>query len=822
MQLLKRCAAPRNCAAPARLFYGRLIAQSHRRPLTSSATRRKDPLDDDDSFKVRYWMQTGPRPQDAVEVTEEKEEEVRQKLEKLKGELRQLQSDMGPDAELEELYAGMGMSELAKDAKTAQASEDPGVEDISRDLQVNFALPTTLRVYLRDFNKLVGSAAEELSDGSPKRETQRALWLQYLRCKRTVPSFTTQVPDAAWNVLWESQYNLKSGSDERAKHLWALVDDISACGKELLPAQRLIRIERLVAAKNFEQALDLWGREKAELQREPDVSEAFQELGIRILVAADQLEKAQAMALEAVKETGQANAEQLAPLVTAWASKGDDTSLKIAWSLYLYMRQHKGKQITLEDFDRIILCFLDCQKLNLALAVFKDMILCGTGSPFDSGDLIHQSRRLYGKLQKSSNGLADLTSVSLTAIASMPRHLENRYLYASWMKRLIGMGNTQAATQVLQLMFERGFRPDAKHVNGIMGAWLRGEDTYLRDLAIQVGWTMVKERLKFVAQRRAVALREPVDIELPDPGLLVPPYISRNLPPATIETFSILLHHYERHDMQSTIQQIPAILERAEIQPNAYFMNHLIYARLRQGDTHGAWTIFQQQTRTITPDLESFAALWDCLKAHLGWRGIGTSPNFPLPRTLFSHMMSWHAGLPPRAQAAARREFSPDLYNQVLRCLCLGRDVEGTLVALHALRDTVRGFPDRSTVRMVAVQLARLGEPTKTARQRRARVQESRQGQQKLDDVLKLLESITKRRDAAIRAAGRDPDGLRPEEAAEEGLYRVSILLRMIMRARDPALSSDEALEKRVEMVAFEMGTGGLNMAQPLHSTVKQ
>ena len=767
-------------------------------------------------------MQTGPRPQDAVEITEEREQEIQRKLEKLKEELRQLRTDTGAGEELDELYAEMGMTESLKDDEDIRAATlDPDVEDISEEMRVNFKLPTALRVYLRNFNKLVASAAEDLSDGTPKRETQRALWLQYLRCKRAVPSFTTQVPDGVWGVLWESQYNLPADSEERAKHLWALIDDISTCGKELLPAQRLIRIERLVAANASEDALDLWNREKGELEHEPDVAQAFHELGIRVLVSAGQLETAQAMALEAIKETGKVNTKHLAPLITAWASKGDESSLKIAWSLYLYMRQHKGEKITLEDFDRIILCFLDCQKLRLALAAFKDMLLCGKGSPFDSGDLLHQSRRLFGKLQTSSSGLADLTSVSLTAISAMPRHLENRYLYASWMKRLIGMGNTQAATQVLQLMFERGFRPDAKHVNGIMGAWLRGEDPYLRDLAIQVGWTMVKERLKFVARRQAVAHREPVDMELPDPGLTVPPYISRNLPPATIETFSILLHHYERHDMQSTLQQIPAILERAEIPPNSYFMNHLIYARLRQGDTHGAWQTFQRQTHTVRPDLETFAALWDCCRAHLGWRGIGTSPNFPAPRTLFSHTMSWYSGLAPRAQATVRAEFSADLYNQVLRCLCLARDVDGTLVALHALHDALGRYPDESTVRLVTMQLARLSEPTKTPRQRRARFAEARQGRKKLDDVLALHASVAARRDEAILAAGRDPEALGPEERAEEGLYRVSILLRMIMRARDPALGSDEALEKRVEVVAFEMGTGDLSLGPPLHSTTE-
>ena len=814
MQLFRRCAQTRDLAALARPhLYRHAILRPNRRPFRTSALRRKNPLDDDDNVNVRYWEQYGPRKTDVREVAVQSDEELQQKVEALQTEVKQLRQKLGPDEEFDDFLDEMDVPGPEKDGLEADADE------ALDEFTVDFKLPRALGVYLRDFNRLVRAVAKDFQDGTLQRRRQQTLWLQYLRCKRSIPNFVEQIPEAAWAVVWESQYTLPSADKDRSKHLWALIDDIHQSGLELSPAQKLIQVERLFVEKDYKHALDLWERYQSELQADEVTSEAFLDLGVRLLVASQQLEAAQHLAMDAAKEADQVKAERLAPLIAGWAGKGDDSSIKVAWSFYLYMREQKGAKITLEDFDQVIMAFLNCQCLNLALAVFRDMMLFGKNSPFDSVAFMRKAKGLHKELQDESGSLADLTNVSLTAMACLPYHFRNRYFFASWMKRLIGMGETEAAVQVLRLMFEHGVQPDAKHINGIVAAYLRDGDGGQRDFAIQVGWSMVKQRLKFVGRRHAsVSGQPPLDLDVPDLGLTVPPYISTLLPAATIETFSILLHHYERRDMQATIQRIPDILRRAEIEPNAYFMNHLIYSRLRQGDTKGAWRLFDTQTQTVRPNLESFAALWDCQKATLGWRGIGVSPNFPAPRTLFSHMMSWFAGLPPRAQVEAREEFTMDLYSQVVRCVCLSRDVEGTLVALHALRDAFGAHPDAGTVRLVTIQLARLSEPTVTKRQRRAPFRAASAGQKRLQNVMRLFESVTRKREAAIVAAGRDPEGLEPGESKEEELYRLNVLLRMILRSREAELDKEEKLDRRVEEVAFAMGAGALDMGEPRHS----
>ena len=818
MQQLRLCAALRSRAALARAPLPLRLAPSLRAPFATFSPRRyaeRDPKSDDDDFVVRHFEQYGPSKTDVLEIKEGEQPALQKEVDQLRQELHDMRELVDPGNELDDLFADIDNPEGIEDDDAFR------LDDESQEWGVNFKLPEALRRYINDFNKLTRKVSDDFDRGQLHLELQRALWLQYLRCKRTVPSFIEQVPEETWDVLWQSQHVPSIDTEGRLEHLKILLDDISKAGLELSPEQKLVKIEHLFASGARKNALDLWNREKRELQNDEDVSREFAELGVRLLVGAGRLEQAQNMALEAVRGTKEVRTESLAPLIAAWAGKADEASIKVAWALYLYMREQKGAAITLEDFDQVIMAFMGCERRNFALAVFKDMILTGKGSPFDSAELARKAQGLYGELRKSSDGLADLNEVSLTALAYMPRNFENRYFYGSWIKRLIGLGEMEAATQVLQLMYERGIRPDARHINGIMGAWLRGDDPKQKDFAIQVGLTMVRERLKFVAQRRAAYYGEPVELDLPDPGLLVPPYISKNLPPATIETFSILLHHYERLDMQTTVQQLPAILDRAEIAPNAYFMNHLIYAALRRGDVLGAWTTFNAKTTAIAPDLESFAALWDCAKALLSSRGMQPVRGFPAPRTLFARMLGWCAALRPGSARAVRAAFAQSLYDQIVRCLCISRDVEGALVALYALRDTFGFYPEESTVRIVTVQLARLGEEKRDVKLRRARLAESRQSQKRLEDVMRLLKSITERRVRELAAAGRPVESLGPAEAQEEGLYRMAILLRMILRTRDATLADDDALDHRLETVAFEMGAGALSMSPPLHSTAK-
>ena len=238
-------------------------------------------------------------------------------------------------------------------------------------------------------------------------------------------------------------------------------------------------------------------------------------------------------------------------------------------------------------------------------------------------------------------------------------------------------------------------------------------------LALQISWSMVNERLKFVARRNNATAGNVTVVDSLDSGRLVPPYISQNLPPANVETFCLLLLYYERRSMTQSVEMVTKYIKEAEIPPNSFFMNHLIYAELRRQDIGKAWKIFESGTRTITPDLDSFAALWNCEKVYTTGRSAASS-EFPRSRRLFLRMSAWFQTLQGRLLKQTLESFSKEMYNEIIRCFCHQKDIEGTMVALYGLRDMFGAYPNPETERMVLIQLARMGEGS-VPRGRRAR-----------------------------------------------------------------------------------------------------
>lgn len=785
MQRLGRCAV-RSCFSHLTRCHRRSHPQLgwHPRKQFGSAVALRD---DDNKFVVRHFEQVGPRETDLREVKEEEQERLSARLAQLENALERIQSIEDADKEI--------------------AS--------SKDFEVRFQLPKDLYSHIKQFNRLVNAYRSPDLLTNKEEVTAKALWKQYLRCKEWVPTFLEQIPDPVWSLLWEINYQAPQASESRARRLWTLADDMTQVKKELSPAQRMVRIESRFSCGEYDKALRWWNSERTELEDKEEVASEFRELGIRTAIMAGKPKLATELARGS---RFQLKAQHVIPLIADRLAKGDETNAQIAWALYLDLRLRMGDDITLEDFDKVVMCFLDSGRPDLALVAFKDLVLFKTKSNDDSVKLLEKSQSLYKELQNRSNNLEDLTHVSLTALAYLPRRLANSYFFGSWIKRLIGMGRTDSVGPVLQLMFERGISPGAKHINGFMSALLRGGDGKDKEVATQIGWSMIRERLRFVARRRGAGSGQiPKALDDPDPGLLVPPYLSRNLPSATIETFCILLLHYERANMQHSVGMLKQALLAAEIPPDCFFMNHLIYTELLRGNLEAAWNIFDKR-KGVQPDLETFAALWDCERKLLGIRGQYTGDGFPAPRALFSTMMNWQSSLTGRARQTTLEEFSQDLYLQIIRCLCYHRDPGGTLVALYALKETFNAYPDDAAVRLITIQMARLGEKKTSQKRRRVRFFEVQDNKARLDKVTEAMEAITERRTEELRVQGVDPEKLLEEQRREEVLYRTAMLLRTFIRHHEGLeLDEESNKEKVLENIAWEMGTGALHMEPPLY-----
>ena len=641
-------------------------------------------------------------------------------------------------------------------------------------------------------------------------EAKKNLWQSYARCKDHLPPFTQLLPDEAWDILWASQDDVSFNGQERATHLSILARDIANSGKQLNLRQQIVLIESLSREGHDKEAMDHWQSQQGLIKTTGELPIEYEKLGVALYASQGDPARAQQTALNLLSKGGQDMSHLIVPVMEAWIRSADENGPRNAWALYLLLRSRMGTEITSKEYDTIVMSFLHAGQKDLALAVFKDLMLTGEQSKYESTELYKTSLNIVSKLHLDSTTPLELTEASLTALTVLPRRFQNKFFYGSWMKRLIGMGHPDEAAMVVELMYERGVKPDSKHLNGILGAWLRNGTAKDQKKAEVMGWAMIQVRLDQVRTRPPPNIAPSVTVPVV-PEVEVPRRINRTVSPATIETFSLLLLYYERRGRVKYVQLLRDFLPLAQIKPNAYFMNHLIYAELRRGEHRQSWEMFKSMSAHVRPDLETFACLWDCEKAHLNRLSVYTSDRFPAPRRILLEMMSWYSALGTKGRDDVRRSFSKELYHQIIRCFCLSRDLEGTIVALYALKENFQSVPDHDTARMVTLQVASMGiyAPKHPGRQR-SRLSDNKHSAANIARISKVLELVTDERAHILQERGIEE--LDNAAVQEEHLYVLAEFLRVVLRRSAPG---EAAVESNIERAAWEMGVGGMRILEP-------
>ena len=777
---------------------------------------------------VRWYEQDTPNSpvrRDMEDDSEEDEEDNREvtalkaKIAELDKELEELEgahlSFLTPE-ERKEIDAAMGdeafIAEMEQQERNEMSSGEP-------DLKVQPPSPNAQNVLLRQLTKWLTKAGEERNSFICRKE----LWRWYIRCKQSIPSSLLSISDASWKVLWQSQYDLDRTGKWRSAHLKILVEDMLKCHRELTVQQRTIYIDCLMKEGRHLEAIEKWQQEEEDIRANEEFAQDFEDLGVRLYSEAGRPKLAQELALSIIKSSVTARARILVPVIASWARGNDGESLKCAWALYIRLRAQMSTHITIEDFDNLSMSFLNLGRTDLALAVFKDLMLADPKSKHDSHELYRKAPGYFDILQSRCDDPKGLMRVSLATLTKLPRRFRNRWFFASWMRRLISKGEVDAASSVVGIMHQRGIMPDPMHLNGIIGAWFRNGTPGNEKKALQTGWAMIQKRLEFVSERRGIIDSGPSLRNLPShPELKVLPvntplYEHHAVPAATIETFSLLLLHYTRSQMWSQIQQLQLAMTSAEIQPNAYFMNHLLYVELRNHDPQSAWGLYKEMSLKTRPDVETFACLWDCQKANLCDIRRAPTQVFPDPRALFSEMMQKITTMNGKSLARAKEEISGEYYHQIIRCFCLANDLQGTVVALHALKGSLGIYPDEAAVRMITIQVSRQDEArpgrTRYRRYQRTRFSDRPDAKSSFLNVVKKLSLLTTERAAELHDRNINLDNVDETFNQNEELWLLTKLLRDEIAKKEPLQGSDI---ESIERVAWKMGVGGLMIVDPL------
>ncbi|KAJ5088185.1 hypothetical protein N7456_011801 [Penicillium angulare] len=643
------------------------------------------------------------------------------------------------------------------------------------------------------------------------------LWKSYRRCKQAIPDFLDALPTEAMESIWQSQNTTQVSNTVRSAHLETLVKDARSAGKSLATPQILSYIQALHHGGATNLALEEWEAYQTELSQEKQDLEEYWMLGVQLFAAESNPQRAQDIALAFLINDKSRQPRVLIPVIIAWGNlPGKEPEIK-AWSLYLQLKTFLGTNMTMEDYDVISIGLLTAGRLDTAVAVFKDMMVTGKTPTNDSTAVYKAAIGLAGNLQASSINEEAVNKVSLSVLTMLPREFQNRFFFASWMKKLIGMGQVDSAALVIELMYERGVRPDSKHLNGLVAGWLREGNPNSRDKAERLAWSMIQHRINAVWKRYEPVKPTPnleVQHQKVDPRL-IPQFLKRDIPPATIETFSILLLHYTRRGDDDMVKYLVKCLGDAYIQPNSYFMNHLLFAELRKQDIRSLWTKFQKMSTSVRPDLETYACLWDCAKLQYDRGRASFDVGFPSARRLFAGMMQWYSQLPPRAYKDTKLAFSKDLYDQIVRCFCLSKDIPGTLVALNSMRETFGFTPDDTTARMIVLQVARLaGVPAGTPKHRLRRLSSTPRSKENIAQVTRLLELLGERKSMALKAQGLSLEQLDPYETQQYQLEIMGQLLRIVL-SRTDGLDPTQ-VEDKLDRAIAEMGLQDIDIGPPL------
>ncbi|PYI06247.1 pentatricopeptide repeat protein [Aspergillus sclerotiicarbonarius CBS 121057] len=669
-----------------------------------------------------------------------------------------------------------------------------------------------LQPYVDKFN----GCLRRIASGDSNMRWEQDLWKWYRRCKQVVPGFLGSMSEETLNLLWDSQAPKGPTKSQETARIRTLAEDAMSAGLSLSTPRILSYIETLHETGDTQAALDQWEAYQADLCQSKEDLEAYWKLGVRLFAAEDDPQRAQDIALAFLANDKSRQPHILIPVITAWGRRSGKEAEVKAWALYLQLKAFLERHMTMDDYDQVSIGFLKAGRLGLAIAVFKDMMV--TGDPrHDSTYLYKAAVGLVGNLQASSVSEQDVNKVSLSTLTVLPRKFQNRFFYASWMKKLIGMGEVDSAAMVIELMYERGVKPDAKHLNGVIAAWLRDGSNSAQEKAERLGWAMVQQRIDLVWARANSPEEAPrLDVNAGTESIRMPEFMKRPMPAATIETFSILLLHYTRRSDDDMIRYLVKCLGDARIQPNSYFMNHLLYAELRKQDIGSLWNKYQAMSASTQPDLETYACLWDCGKLQYDRGRTAYVTGFPSARHLFLDMMRWHARLPARGQTTAREEFSKELYDQIIRCFCLSKDLPGTLVALYSMRALFGFFPDDTTARLIVLQVARFaGVPTDTPKRRLRRLSSTPKSKENIGHVNRLVEILSDRKMGALAARGQELDDLEPTEREQYQLEVMAELLRVVMgRAAGDAVS----VEGQIAAAAEEMGARQLDLGESLEA----
>ncbi|KAI1756726.1 hypothetical protein F4782DRAFT_483936 [Xylaria castorea] len=506
------------------------------------------------------------------------------------------------------------------------------------------------------------SRAREKNEVLPK--DVQGLWKSYSAARATLSGRWHTVPASTWEVLWEILSAEYAFNTSRMSYIYALAKDMQQSGVSLRPGQQILALEAMFVDGWESEAIKNHRRHVSTLGANPETFVSFWQLGLQMYCHVGDLERAQRIASTILESPYETDPRFIQPLIKLCAKT--PATVETGFKLYRDLRASLGDSMVIEDYDTIISYFLASENTEYALFIFVDMMKSG--------------------------------SIDLVGAQHYPPSIANPFFFGKWLKRLIGAGDLEGASNVLHFMRSREIVPRPIQVNGLIGAWLRSGAADHAQKAEDVALAMINTRIQFVGLRRRRELG--LILHRSDDGW----------PRATLETFGLLAENYKERGLTAKMGPLWESFQDSEMAPDSFFLNQLLLSLLQEGKGEAVLPTYQEMfTRfDLKPDSYTFMALWQALPANRLTRIFQRDLNVEALRTraLFAEVIK-HASIFELEDGKGMDQF---LVRTILHSFRKIQDHAGLLLAYRALRRIFKYNPPDMIVFEILIGTLDLGK----------------------------------------------------------------------------------------------------------------
>lgn len=523
-------------------------------------------------------------------------------------------------------------------------------------------------------------------------------WLQQFRSNPKVLQLLTP---HAWTILWALETDLIPSF--RSK----LIGDLMvAAGVEMTEEQEIGYIGGLFWNNAKEKAMKRWMNKIKTGKASP----AFWNVGIRMMSLDQKPDVAKHWAGVMVKTLGTSDVKTWIPIIMSYNHINEPSQARRAYKSMLKWSEKTKEKIKMSQYDDICMSFLDGGDPAMGLEIYKHAVY--SGSPA----LERMQTDIYEYLSPAVLAAQDtketpeaLNKFSVSALRELPPKIADKYFYGSWMRNLMRMGRTDLAWHLVRnVMIQRGFMLDSVHLNWIIQGFLEEENI---EMAEGIAKEMIQMRLRNLEMKKEdwkdwsgketpTAETETKDSDTTTTWSILDPSIT---PPATIQTFSLLINYYARRQRMEKVVDFASTMASCQLLPNSYIFNHFIYSLFRVHDLPRLARTYSIMLASEKgkPDMETWHIMWVAMTKRYTRKRTRFS-EFPTPRVLFADMIKYL----PRGRMLGREgdeEKMIDIWHNIIRSFMLARDFPGTLVALHAGKRIWGMEVDETIVRDIAL-----------------------------------------------------------------------------------------------------------------------